>query len=598
MYYDIVDVTQLPLRHMSRRASPLNTMDGTCIARSNAAGKAAIGMFWMSLCLSAIFATKPGVSWGQNEQTQTSPIVETAEGPLRGLLRDGVYQFLGVPYAAAPVGERRWMPPEPVTPWTPPFEATRFGQTCPQVTELGSFAGPTSVTEDCLYLNVFTSKLAREGAANAVLVWIHGGGNIDGESNDYDATKLATGGPLGTPIVVVTLNYRLGLFGFLAHPSLGSNGHPIANYGILDIQAALRWVKRNIRSFGGDPNRVALGGQSAGADNTAANLVSPLAAGLFNRALFESGPVVEGIFRLSDGVAAGMAFAKAAGCPGEDAQAAGCLRQLPVARILQLQGTPKASGPYVTGPTVDGTIIPIPPESAYATGRFNRMPILGGNTADELTFDSAINEYFTDAPQATRVALEHQSMLSRVFSAEVTREVLAEYPISDYSSSQFAASAAMTDYVSMCASRHVVHSWSKFVPVYQYEFDYRDAPFYFPHMSGFAPLAAHTSDVQFLFKNWHGSILGVNLDQATGQPRELNKPETQLSDRIVAFVTKFVSTGNPNASGNFPWPRFTTQPGAPAILSENVPTLSRFTDAEFAAKHHCVFWGSILGFTD
>ena len=566
--------------HIPPRPAPLNTA------------------LWVTVCLVAVALTKAGVSWGQNLQMQTAPVVETAEGPVRGFLRDGVYQFLGIPYAAPPVGDRRWMPPEPVTPWTAPLEATRFGQTCPQVTELGSFAGPTSVTEDCLYLNVFTPKLAREGTANAVLVWVHGGGNIDGESNDYDATKLATGGPLGSPTVVVTLNYRLGLFGFLAHPSLDSNGHPLANYGILDIQAALHWVNRNIRSFGGDPTRVALGGQSAGADDTAANLVSPRAAGLFNRALFASGPVVEGIFRLSDGVAAGMAFAEAAGCPGDSAQAAQCLRNLSVARILQLQGTPKTSGPFVTGPVVDGTIIPIPPESAYATGQFNKMPIMGGNTADELTFDNAINEYFTDAPQTTRVALEHKSMFSGMFSAEVADKVLSEYPVSNYPTPQFAASAALTDYVSMCASRHVVHSWSKFVPVYQYEFDYRNAPFYFPHMSGFAPLAAHTSDVQFLFKNFHGSILGVNLDQATGQPRELNAPETQLSDRIVAFVTNFVSTGNPNASGNSPWPRFTTQPSVPAILSENVPVLSRFTDAQFAAKHHCVFWDSILGFTD
>src|SRR5262249_43546063 len=160
-------------------------------------------------------------------------------------------------------GDLRWRPPAPAAKHAL-LDATKFGNTCSQVTEFASFAGPPSTTEDCLYLNVFTT--GSKGALKPVFVWIHGGGNIDGETNDYDGTKLATGGPLGTPIVVVTVNYRLGLLGVLSEAHLNAEGHPWGNYGILDQQAALRWVRANIATFGGDPNNVTFGGQSAGAD--------------------------------------------------------------------------------------------------------------------------------------------------------------------------------------------------------------------------------------------------------------------------------------------------------------------------------------------
>ena len=226
--------------------------------------------------------------------------------------------FLGIPYAAPPVGNLRWRPPQAVEHWHAPRDATQFGSSCPQVTELGAFAGPGSINEDCLYLNVFTSNFGHNGSRNPVLVWIHGGGNVDGESSDYDGSKLATGGPIGRPTVVVTMNYRMGLFGFLAHPALDNEGHPFGNYGILDQQAVLRWVQRNIEAFGGDPGRVTLGGQSAGAIDTGASMLSPMATGLFQRAIFQSAPVTNSFYvTLSDALSKGTAFATAAG--GEQA---------------------------------------------------------------------------------------------------------------------------------------------------------------------------------------------------------------------------------------------------------------------------------------
>ncbi len=282
----------------------------------------------------------------------SGPTVQTAEGPVRGFVNSaGVHEFLGIPYAAPPVGKLRWMPPQTVEKWSKTFEATQFGNTCAQITTLGVFAGPASVNEDCLYLNVFTENVGGTGGGAKgmpVLVWIHGGGNVDGESKDYDATKLATGGPKGVPTVVVTMNYRLNLFGFLAHPALDAEGHVADNYGLMDQQAVLQWVQRNIQRFGGDPGRVALGGQSAGAQDTGANQISPAAAGLFSRAIYESSPL-SSLAPQAVGQQRGKQMAVAAGC-GIDSSAAtaACLRALSTAQVLQLAGTPNVQGPYIT----------------------------------------------------------------------------------------------------------------------------------------------------------------------------------------------------------------------------------------------------------
>ena len=556
-----------------------------------------------SLIAAGVFSSPVMARDGDNRHHRDNgPVVRTNEGPVRGFVKDGVNVFLGIPYAAPPVGALRWQPPQPVEPWREPRDATAYGNICSQTTTLGVFAGPASIDEDCLYLNVFTTRHGR-GQKNPVLVWIHGGGNFDGASNDYNGSKLATGGPLGSPTVVVTINYRLGLFGYLAHPALDAEGHLMDNYGILDIQAVLHWVQRNIDDFGGDPDRVALGGQSAGASDTGANVISPLSAGLFNRAIFESSPTST-YPPLSVGLTRGLGFATAAGCPGTDAAAAACLRALSVPQVLQLQGTANANGPYVTGPMVDGTIIPITPQTAWSTGRFNRMPIMGGNVQDEGNFGIGITEYFTGPPQVPITAAEYVANVTRIYSgnagpggtppaypAGTVGAVLAHYPVGSYATPQLAYDA-VTTHPGACRALHVEQLWSQWVPVYAYEFNYQKAPYYFPPMPGFVPLAAHTIDIQFLFPGWHGGILGVNhTPQNTWTTGEISGPEITLSDQLVAAWTNFAKTGNPNGSGNSPWPIYTAS--SANFLSENIP-LSTFTGAQFSANHQCAFWNTIL----
>jgi para-nitrobenzyl esterase len=544
--------------------------------------------FVLCALLTAGLATSTARASNENNadnQAKNGPRVVTTDGAVRGYAKDGVNIFLGIPYAAPPVGKLRWQPPHPVKRWKGERDATEFGDTCPQVTELGAFAGPTSTAEDCLYLNVFTTGSGKKGnAKKPVIVWIYGGANVDGESNDYDGSKLATGGPDGTPTVVVSMNYRVGIFGFFSHPAINSEGHLAVNYGILDQQAVLRWVQRNIAAFGGDPNNVTLGGQSAGAYDTQASLISPSAYGLFHRAILQSYPATNWLTADAT-LTRGKNFATAAGCPGSDATAAKCLRNLSAARILQLQGTPNGNGPYTAQVTVDGTVIPLQPDDAWKTGKFNRMPIMTGDVHDEGNFGIAISEYFSGPPQAP--------ITQEQYLARVTGDALTQYPLSNYGNDPALAYNAYSSDPQACLTLHVVNELARFTPTYAYEFNYQNAPYHFPKMPSYKPLATHTIDIQFLFPGYHGGQLGVNLDQETGQPREIQGNEIKLSNELVAAWTNFAKTGNPNLRGNSPWPKFTKN--SPKFYSQNIPKSSAYPAAQYSSDHKCEYWNQVRG---
>ena len=507
------------------------------------------------------------------------PVVTPPAGPVQGLNNNGVYEYLGIPYAQPPVGALRWQPPQPHAPWTQTLNATQFGPTCAQITTLGVFAGPANANEDCLYLNVFTPKVDAPGTL-PVLVWIHGGGNVDGESNDYDGSKLASQGQT----VVVTLNYRLGLLGWFANPALDSEGHPFGNYGLLDQQLVLKWVQDNIASFGGDPTRVALGGQSAGSVDTSANVVSPLAAGLFNRAIFES--ALADTTPLASAEQRGTAFSVAAGCgSGADSTVSACLRSLPAQTIMNLQGTASANGPYVTNIIADGTILPTQGVfDALRSGTFTHMPIMSGWVHDEENFSLAIQEYFSGPPQVPISEADLTTYVQTTFGANAAK-VLAVYNASSYATPQLALDEIGTAAVA-CPQYSINQALSTQVPVYAYEFDDQTAPFYFPALPGFQSLAYHTSDIQYLFPLWHGSPEGI--------PHPLNAQQEQLSDELVAFWTNFARTGNPNRADNRPWPRYdANQFWSSYYLSENIPTVSLLRDKQVSAEHKCGFWESL-----
>ncbi|VTZ48697.1 Carboxylic ester hydrolase [Methylocella tundrae] len=519
--------------------------------------------------------------------------VETKEGPVRGFLKNGVAEFLGVPYAEPPLGNLRWKPPHKHAPWTNVLQATAYGPTCAQITTLGVFAGPANNNEDCLYLNVFTPNVdpvAREKLP--VIFWIHGGGNVDGESNDYDGAKLAAQGHA----VVVTINYRLNLMGFLANPALDAEGHNFGNYGTLDQLLALKWVRHNIGQFGGDKNNITVGGQSAGAQDTGVAVISPLFSGLFHRAIYESS-VPSAVPTLAIAEARGTAFSVAAGCgAGSDAATAKCLRSLTAQQIETLAGTASTQSAYITGPLQDGTIIPIQPSAAWKSGQFSHMPMMNGRVQDEANFGLGITEYFSGPPRVPPTAAQYTAFVTTTYSGNAgpintppayppgtVQAVLAHYPVDAYASPQLAWDAVATD-PGACITRHYSQIIAPQVPYYAYEFDERTAPYYFPKMPGFQALAYHTSDIQYLFPLYHGGPEGI--------PHQLNKKQEDLSDQLVAAWTNFAWTGNPNGLGNAPWPAYTAK--TPFWLSEDIPFLSTLTDAQFSANHKCGFWDKVL----
>src|SRR3984957_20320284 len=294
---------------------------------------------------------------------QTGLVVTTTGGTLRGTMAGRTDAFLGIPYAAPPVGPLRWRPPQPAAPWTGIRAATAFAPHCPQPP---SGFGLSSTSENCLYLNVFTPADARHGGPGLPgMVWVHGGSFLVGESNDYIPAGLVRRG-----VIVVTINYRLGALGFLADSALASRpGGPSGDYGLMDQQAALRWVQRNIARFGGSRHDVTLSGESSGGLSVLSQLVSPGARGLFAPAIAESGTYDVTQAPLATAEAAGQAFAAKAGCAGTTAA---CVRALPVSAIVDNENFAGYR------PDIDGSILTQSIGSALADGRFNRVPVIIG----------------------------------------------------------------------------------------------------------------------------------------------------------------------------------------------------------------------------
>ena len=314
------------------------------------------------------------------------PRVTIDAGTIEGVVdsSSGVTVFRGIPYAAPPVDDLRWRPPQPPNHWTGVRPANQLGHNCMQHQPYGDidpFAA--GISEDCLFLNVWTNSLDTRTARRPVLVWIHGGGFFAG----FGGEERHNGAPLAKKgAVVVTLNYRLGPFGFLAHPALAAESphHAAGNYGLLDQIAALQWVQRNIARFGGDPSRVTIFGESAGGFSVGSLIASPLAKGLFQRAILESGTGVgAGISSRDDARAVALRFADSLHVYGVRAEAAAHLRALSPDTILAASlrlGPPGAPAFY---PVVDGWVLPHAVDSTLASGAANLVPVIAGTNRDE-----------------------------------------------------------------------------------------------------------------------------------------------------------------------------------------------------------------------
>jgi para-nitrobenzyl esterase len=511
-----------------------------------------------------VVATASGSGARAGRVYASSPTARTANGVVRGLAVGGTYAFRGIPYAAPPVGARRWQAPQAAASWKGVRDATQYGASCPQAPS--GFAGPGPFSENCLYLNISTPAVSKNGM-KPVIVWIHGGGLTQDASRNYDGTKLAADG-----VVVVTINYRLGALGFLAHPALAAKpGAPTGNYGVMDQQAALRWVKQNIASFGGNPSNVTIAGQSAGGLSVLAHLVSRGSRGLFERAIVQSGAFALNQIPLAKAEAFGESFAASVGCAD---QTAACLRKVPVAALVA-----KFPGAAIPG-VVDGKVLTESLGSALAAGRFTHVPVLNGvNHNEEWIFVAGLHLAVSGGqfvPAAAPNAESYGSDIASVLgvSASKAAAIAALYPASAYPAPIVALSTLVSDANFACPALQVDRWTAKHASTFAYEFDDDTAPQLFAGPS-LPPIATHSSEIQYLFDQ-------PNAPFATA----LNPTQNRLAASMRAAWAKFAATGNPSTQATA-WPAFKT--GA-QVMSLASPRLQ--LEKSFASTHHCGFWAA------
>ncbi len=532
------------------------------------------GAVLLTALLAAACARGGGITSHKSEPAYAGPldagVVRTSMGVVRGMVAADYRLFQGIPYAAPPEGPFRWQPPRPAAKWSGMLDASKPGPQCMQDTGPDPHVGkPTS--ENCLTLNVWTPPRGRGNEKRPVMVWIHGGGFVNGSSDVYHSRSLAAKGH----IVVVTINYRLGALGFLAHPALGPPDS-VGNYGLADQQAALRWVRAHIADFGGDPHKVTIAGESAGGMSVCDHLVAPGSAGLFRAAIIQSAPCQAQADRAT-GQRHSVDYAAAAGCRNP-ASTAACLRALPATALdrppwYAFIGDSDA----LSGPVTGTTLLPDGPVAAFAAGRAARVPVLIGVNHDEFTMFAALR--YIKLGRGVRPA-EYPDLLADIFGADGAA-VVAHYPLDHYGGdASLAYSAAVTDGVFACATDRLADSLSQGAPVYSYEFDDPHAPA--PDSLRHAPFpvgASHSLELRYLFN------VGV-------APR-LDPGQRMLSDQMISYWTHFVANGAPKAKGQPGWPAKGGDPDHNFWMSLRPGGSGVITNFEEA--HQCLFWASLKG---
>ena len=456
--------------------------------------------------------------------------VKVETGALAGAVSDGVLSFKGIPFAAPPVAALRWRAPQPAAAWTGVRPATEYGHDCMQE-PFPSDAAPlgTKPAEDCLVMNVWRPADAGSGKL-PVMVWIYGGGFVNGGSSPsvYDGSQFAKRG-----VVLVSFNYRLGRFGFFAHPALTKqdpDGGLLGNYGYMDQIAALKWVRRNIGAFGGDAANVTVFGESAGGGSVHMLLTSPLARGLFAKAIIESGGGRSGPLgprRIKDAEPIGVALARANGIEGEGPEALAALRAVPAEKIvngLNMATMGPAAATYVGGPLLDGRIVVETPDAAYRAGRNAKVPVMIGANSADIGFANArtMDELFAPfgAAQAkARAAYDPGNTGDvRTVGAKVAMDRTMVEP-ARFTAALFARQG---------------------LPSYEYRFSYVAAS-----MRKQWPGAPHATEIPYVFDT-----------VAAKYGKDLTPADEAAAQAANAYWANFAKTGDPNGAGLPHWPRY------------------------------------------
>ncbi|MFG2982063.1 carboxylesterase/lipase family protein [Streptomyces sp. NPDC048258] len=497
------------------------------------------------------------------------PVVDTDRGPVRGRSHGAYTTFEGIPYAAPPTGSLRWRLPEPAPRWEEVRDAGAAGSRCVQLPAVGP--GGPSGSEDCLYLNVTApapAAGAARGARRPVMVWFHGGGFVNGAGDLYPAERLAVRGD----VVVVTVNYRLGILGLFGHPELG--GAP--GFALADQQAALHWVRANAERFGADPHNVTVFGESAGALSVCAHLTSPASAGLFHKAIVQSGScsttmppwsllptlgTYEPFEPERRTVADGVPAAARLGCGGSTA-VLDCLRRLDIRTLV----TPELTQTF-SQMSYGGAQLPEEPRRALETGRFHRVPVMQGTTRDEMRVFVAQ----TLAVYPVADAAAYRARLERSFGVSTARAVEASYPVSAYPTPAVAWATLLSDASFTCPTLRDSGALARRVPTYGYRFSDGDAPNFtgLPEVPELPYGASHGFELPYLF-----AVV------------PLADPQRELADRMAGYWTRFARTGVPAAAGAPWWPRYRS----PASVLSLAPGAGGIRTVDARAEHHCALW--------
>jgi para-nitrobenzyl esterase len=475
-----------------------------------------------------------------------APKVKIDTGTVAGKSDGKIDTFLGIPYAAPPVGDLRWKPPTPAAKWSGDHDATKFGSRCMQTDVFHDmiFRDP-GISEDCLYLNVWTPA-KRGGAMLPVMVWIYGGGFVAGAASEprQDGTSLAK-----QDVVVVSMNYRLGVFGFFAHPDLAteSENHAAGNYGLLDQVAALEWVKRNVAAFGGDPGNVTIFGESAGSFSVCSLMASPLTKGLIHKAIGESGGAFSGTgLKLEPAATIGPRHAQFAS-ESLGAKTIGEARALPAQKVLDAAADATKGGAFRFGFDIDGYFLPESVADIFAAGQQNDIPMIAGWNHDE---GSSGPPDPANKPSAATM----KALAEKEFAAGQSEEFLKLYP----AASDTQAARSTTDFA---GDRFIAYATWKWLeaqkatgksPVYHYRFDMA-LPFDSKRPGG-AMVAFHSSEIEYVF------------GQLDSKPWVSWRPQDRsLSAAMQKYWTNFARTGDPNGPGLPKWPTYDSATGYETI---------------------------------
>ena len=469
------------------------------------------------------------------------PPVQVESGPLAGTTRDGVDRYFGIPYAAPPVGELRFRAPEPPVKWEGVRQAASFGSVCRQTVDW--MKAPQS--EDCLFLNIWAP--AKPGKY-PVIVWIHGGGFFGGSGTQSGPD--AGNGIVARDVILVTINYRLGVLGFFAHPELSAESPTKAsgNQGILDQIAALKWISRNIAAFGGDPGRVTIVGASAGASSVALLSMSPAAKGLFQRGIAESGGA--GNLPLqADAEKRGQDFANALSAPH-------------IADLRKLDAETLLKAPWEIEPNIDGTTLPGNMAASYSGGWHNNVPIITGWDGDEGV------DLAPEAMGGKPITLaKYQGFVKAAFGPQAPT-IFKVYPAASDAEAEPAAYRLMTDMMGFSAffwGTQQVNA--KAAPAYVYFFVHRPAE----------PATPCT----YSCKAGHGSEVKYAFHQLALDPRVWNADDRAIENEMTGYWTNFAKTGDPNGEGPPKWPLFDGTPASVNVVGMDAEIKERGAFPDF-----------------